>query len=206
MKLYYAPGACSMGIHLLLEEIGKPYDTVKLDTRGGETQRPPFTDLNPKGKVPTLQRDDGSIVTEFPVIAHYLAKTNPSAGLLPADGEAEMRGAEAMDYAVATIHMQGFTRLFRPGNFSPNEAEHEAVKARGREMVEKGYAVLDKALAGKDWIAGSYSIADSAVFYVSYWGAKQMGMTLPPNLAAHFERLMARPAVQRMLAAEGLAA
>jgi glutathione S-transferase len=206
MKLYYAPGACSMGIHVLLEEIGKPYDTVKLDTRGGETQRPPFIDLNPKGKVPTLQRDDGSIVTEFPVIAHYLAKTNPSAGLLPADEEAEMRGAEAMDYAVATIHMQGFTRLFRPGNFSPNEAEHEAVKARGREMVEKGYALLDKALAGKEWISGSYSIADSAVFYVSYWGAKRMGMTLPPNLAAHFERMMARPAVQRMLAAEGLAA
>lgn len=206
MKLYYAPGACSMGIHVLLEEIGKPYDAVKLDTRGGENMRPPFIDLNPKGKVPTLQRNDGSIVTEFPVIAHYLAKANPSAGLLPSDEEAELRGAEAMDYVVATIHMQGFTRLFRPGNFSPNEAEHEAVKARGREMIEKGYALLDKALAGKEWIAGSYSIADSAVFYVSYWGAKRMGMTLPPNLAAHFERMMARPAVQRMLAAEGLAA
>ena len=206
MKLYYAPGACSMGIHLLLEEIGKPYDTVKLDIRGGETQRPPFSELNPKGKVPTLQRDDGSIVTEYPVIAHYLAKLNPEAGLLPADAEAELRGAEAMDYAVATIHMQGFARLFRPSNFSANEAEHEAVKARGREMIEKGYALLDKALAGKEWIAGSYSIADSAVFYVSYWGAKRMGMTLPPNLAAHFGRMMARPAVQRMLAAEGLAA
>ena len=168
--------------------------------------RPPFIDLNPKGKVPTLQRDDGSIITEFPVIAHYLAKANPSAGLLPSGEEAELRGAEAMDYAVATIHMQGFARLFRPGNFSSNEAEHEAVKARGREMIEKGYALLDKALAGKEWIAGSYSIADSAVFYVSYWGAKRMGMTLPPNLAAHFERMMARPAVQRMLAAEGLAA
>ena len=206
MKLYYAPGVCSMGIHILMEEIGKPYEAVKLDMRKGEVSSPPFTDLNPKGKVPTLQRDDGSIVTEYPVIAHYLAKLNPEAGLLPADLEAELRGAEAMDYAVATIHMQGFTRLFRPGNFSPNEAEHEAVKARGREMVEKGYALLDKQLAGKEWIAGPYSVADSAVFYVSYWGAKRMGMTLPPNLAAHFERMMARPAVQRMLAAEGLAA
>lgn len=206
MKLYYAPGACSMGIHLLLEEIGKPYEAVKLDIHGGETQRPPFSELNPKGKVPTLQRDDGSVVTEYPVIAHCLAKANPSAGLLPADAEAELRGAEAMDYAVATIHMQGFARLFRPGNFTPNEAGHDAVKARGREMIEKGYALLDKQLAGKEWVAGSYSIADSAVFYVSYWGAKRMGMTLPPNLLAHFDRMMARPAVRRMLAAEGLAA
>ena len=206
MKLFYAPGACSMGIHILLEEIGAPYEAVKLDIRGGESQRPPFSDLNPKGKVPTLQRDDGSVVTEYPVIAHYLARTNPAAGLLPADSEAEMHGAEAMDYCVATLHMQGFSRLFRPANFTPNEADHDAVKARGREIIEKGYALLDKQLAGKDWIAGPYSAADSAVFYVSYWGAKRMGMTLPPNLAAHFDRMMARPAVQRMLAAEGLAA
>ena len=206
MKLFYAPGACSMGIHILMEEIGAPYEAVKLDIRGGESQRPPFSDLNPKGKIPTLQRDDGSVVTEYPVIAHFLARTNPSAGLLPADAEAEMRGAEAMDYCVATIHMQGFRRMFRPGNFAPNEAGHDAVKARGREIMEKGYALLDKQLAGKDWIAGPYSIADSAVFYVSYWGAKRMGMTLPPNLAAHFARMMARPAVQRMLAAEGLPA
>ena len=206
MKLYYAPGVCSMGIHLLMKEIGRPYEAVKLDMRTGEVSSPPFTDINPKGKVPALQRDDGSIVTEYPVIAHYLAKTNPEAGLLPADPEAELRGAEAMDYAVATIHMQGFARMFRPGNFSPNEADHDAVKARGREMVEKGYALLDKQLAGKEWVAGPYSIADSAVFYVSFWGAKRMGMTLPPNLAGHFGRMVARPAVQRMLANEGLAA
>lgn len=206
MKLYYAPGVCSLGIHILLEEIGKPYDLAKLDMRAGETAKPPFIELNPKGKVPTLQRDDGSIVTEYPVVAHYLAKTNPDSGLLPSDPEAELRAAEAMDYCVATIHMQGFGRLFRPGNFSPNEADHDAVKARGRELVEKGYGLLDRQLAGKDWIAGPYSLADSAVFYVSYWGAKRLGMQLPPNLARHFERMLARPAVQRMLQQEELPA
>jgi len=205
MKLYYAPGACSMGIHILLEEIGAPYEAVKLDIRGGESQRPPFNTLNPKGKVPTLQRDDGSVITEYPVIATYLARTNPAANLLPTDPEAELRGAEAMDYCVATLHMQGFSRMFRPANFAPSEADHDAVKARGREILERGYALLDHQLAGKDWIAGSYSMADSAVFYVTYWGAKRMGMALPPNLAAHFARMMARPAVQRMIAREGLA-
>ncbi len=206
MKLYYAPGACSMGIHILLEEIGKPYELAKLDIRGGESQRPPFSELNPKGKVPTLQRDDESIVTEYPVIAHYLAMANPEAGLLPKSDEGELRGAEAMDYCVSTIHMQGFSRLFRPSNYSPNEAEHDAVKARGTEMAQKGFAVMDKALTGKEWLAGEYSMADSALFYVCYWGAKRMGMTLPPNVQAHFARMLARPAVQRMLEQEGLAA
>ncbi len=206
MKLFYAPGACSIGIHVLLEEIGKPYEAVKLDIRGGETAKPPFSEINPKGKVPTLQRDDGTVVTEYPVIAHYLAKTNPAASLLPKDEEAELRAAEAMDYCVATIHMQGFSRLFRPANFAPSEADHEKVKARGRELVEKGFAVMDKALEGKPWIAGEYSIADSALFYVAYWGAKRMNMQLPANVAAHLERMLARPAVQRMLQQEGLAA
>ena len=206
MKLHYAPGACSLGIHVILEEIGKPYDLAKLDTKSGETQRPPFTDLNPKCKVPTLQRDDGSIVTEYPVIAAYLAKINPDAGLMPTDPETELRAAEVMDYVVSTIHMQGFSRLFRPGNFSPNEAEHEAVRARGRELIEKGYAILDKQLEGREWIAGPYSIADSAVFYVAFWGAKRMNMQLPANLAAHFERMLARPAVQRTMQQEELPA
>ncbi len=205
MKLFYAPGACSMGIHILLEEIGMPYELSKLDIRGGENLRPPFSELNPKGKVPTLQRDDGSIVTEFPVIAHYLAMTNPEAGLLPKSEEGTLRAAEAMDYCVATIHMQGFARMFRPSNYNPDAAGHDAVKAQGREMAEKGFAIMDKALAGKQWIGGEYSIADSALFYVAFWGGKRVGMTLPPNVAAHLDRMLARPAVQRMVEQEGIA-
>lgn len=206
MKLYYAPGACSMGIHVLLEEIGKPYELARLKLMEGEQSRPPFSEVNPKGKVPTVQRDDGSVVTEYPVIAHWLAKANPDAGLMPAGEEAELRAAEAMDYCVATIHMQGFARLFRPGNFAPNEADHEAVRAQGRQLIERGYAVMDGLMQGRDWVAGEYSMADSALFYVEFWGARRMGMTLPPNLARHFERMLARPAVQRMMQQEELPA
>ncbi len=206
MKLFYGPGACSMGIHILLEEIGKPYDAVRLDMRAGDTQKPDFLAINPKGKVPTIQRDDGTIVTEYPVIAHWLAATNPAAGLLPDAEDAQLAAASAADYCVATLHMQGFTRLFRPANFTPNEADQDAVKARGREMIEKGYALMDTTLGDKGWIAGDYSYADSALFYVEYWGAKRMNMQLPAHLAAHFERMLARPAVQRMLAQEGLSA
>ncbi len=205
MKLYYAPGACPIGIHVLLEEIGKPYELEAVNLREGAQYQPPFTQISPKSKVPALQRDDGSILTEFPVIATYLAKTNPQAKLIPSDLETEIRGYEAMEYAVGTMHGQGFARIFRPGNFGPPEQE-EAIKARGREIVEKGFAILDKALAGKDYLGGKeLSAADSALFYVEFWAAGRLGMTLPPNCAAHYQRMKTRPAVQRAMQQEGVA-
>ena len=83
--------------------------------------------------------------------------------------------------------MQGFSRLFRASNYTPNPADEDKVKERGKEMVEKGFAVMDKALAGKDYVAGAFSIADSALFYVEFWGADAMNMKLPPNCAAHLQ-------------------
>jgi glutathione S-transferase len=205
MKLYYAPGVCSIGIHVLLEEIGKPYDLQPVNLREGAQYQPGFTAVSAKSKVPALERDDGSILTEFPVIASWLAKKNPEARLIPQDLEAETRAMEAMEYAVGTMHGQGFARIFRPGNFGPAESE-EQVKARGREMVEKGFAILDTALAGKDYLGGKeLSIADAAVFYVEFWGAGRLGMKLPANVAAHYERMKARPAVQRVMKQEGVA-
>jgi glutathione S-transferase len=204
MKLYYAPGACSIGIHVLLEEIGKPYETEVVNLREGAQFKPGFTSVNPKSKVPTLVRDDGTVMTEYPSIAYWLARTNPFANLLPDNIDQQARVLELMDYAVATIHMQGFARIFRSANFTPNAADEDAVKARGKDIAEKGFATLDKALDGKDYAVGSYSIADSALFYVEFW-SKRIGMTLPSNAAAHLERMLARPAVQRMIQQEGLA-
>lgn len=151
-----------------------------------------------------LARDDGSIQTEYPAIAYWLARSNPFALLLPDDVDQQPRVLEVMDYCVATVHMQGFSRFFRPGNSSANLADEDAVKARGREIVEKGFATLNAALEGKDSAVGAYSIADSALFYVEFW-AGRMGISLPPNCAAHLERMKARTAVQRVLKLEGLA-
>ncbi len=205
MKLYYSPGACSIGIHVLLEEIGKPYEAVLVNLREGAQFKPEFTTVNAKSKVPALVKDDGSVLTEFPAIAWYLAVRNPEAGLLPPGVDAMARALEVTDYCVATMHMQGFSRIFRPGNYAPSEADHEAVKARGAEIFEKGLAWLDQALAGKDYVAGSYSFADAAVFYTSFWWAGRLQRQLPPNVAAHYARMNARPAVQCTLKAEGLA-
>jgi len=206
MKLYYAPGACSIGIHILLEEIGKPYETEKLDLRAQQQFQPAFTSINPKSKVPTLVRDNGSVLTEFPAIATWLARTNPEKKLLPTNADDESRALEAMEYAVSTLHMQGFSRMFRPVNFSPSEADHEAVKARGREILEKGLNIMDKALEGKEYAVGQFSVADAALFYVEYWAKERMNLQLPPNCAAHYARMRQRPAVQRVFKDEGLAA
>jgi glutathione S-transferase len=204
MKLFYAPGACSIGIHILLEEIGLPYESERVNLMQGEQYKPPFTALNPKSKVPTLVRDDGSVLTEYPAIAYWLARTNPSAALLPEDVDQQTRVLELTDYTVSTIHMQGFARQFRPANFTPSAADEETVKARGKEIAEKGFAILDKALAGKDYAAGAFSFADTAIYYVSFW-TRRVGIVLPPAVAAHFERMSARPSVRRVLQQEGLA-
>jgi len=204
MKLMYSPGACSIGIHVLLEEIGKPYEAQLVNLREGAQYKAEFTLVNPKSKVPTLVRDDGSVLTEYPAIAYWLARTNPDKKLLPDDVDSQARALEALDYAVATIHMQGFGRLFRAANFTPNPEDEDKVKERGKEVAEKGFALMDKALAGKDYVAGPFSIADSALFYVEFWGAKRMNMKLPPNCDAHLNRMLARPAVQRVLQQEGL--
>jgi glutathione S-transferase len=204
MKLFYAPGACSIGIHVLLEEIGKPYEGVAVNLREGAHFKPDFTAVNPKSKVPTVVDDEGTVRTEFPAIAYWLARTNPYANLLPDNIDLQARVLELMDYCVATIHMQGFARIFRAPNFSPSASDEPAVKARGTEIAEKGFATLNAALEGKDYAVGPFSIADSALFYVEYW-AGRVGIALPPNCAAHLARMLARPAVQRTLKAEGLA-
>ncbi len=187
MKLYYAPGACSLGIHVLLEEIGKPYQAEAVNFREGAQYKPPFTGLNAKSKVPTLERDDGSILTEFPVIARWLALKNPEANLIPKDEETDIRAMEVMEYVVGTIHSQGFTRLFRTERFAPSASDHEKVKEQGREQIEKGFAVVDKALEGKDYLGGSnLSAADAALFYVEYWGAKRVGPAIAEKCCGAF--------------------
>lgn len=207
MKLFYAPGACSLGIHVTLREVGAPFEAERVNLQKGEQFSGPLAEANPKSKVPTLVRDDGSVLTEYPAIAWWLAATNPAAGLMPEGVEAQARAMEATDYVVATMHMQGFSRIFRPGNFSPDEAQHDRVKARGTEIFEKGLALMDRRLEGREWVAdGAYSYADPALFYVSYWRVARLKGDLPPNVARHYAAMKARPAVRAALDAEGLEA
>lgn len=205
MKLFWGPHTCAIGIHVLLEEIGRPYETEKLDVSSGATHRPPFSGLNPKGKVPTLVRDDGTVLTEFAAIATWLARTAPGKGLLPDNPEIEARITETIAYVEGTIHGQGYARLFVPEKFEPQNflhgtlgLGHSAVRHQGREIVETGFAILDPQLGRQPYAAGdSFTIADAALFYVERW-AQPQDITLPVNIAAHLERMLARPAVHKV--------
>ena len=98
--------------------------------------------------------------------------------------------------------MRSYTLMNRPGNFSPDEAAHDGIKARGRENFDKGLGIIDRALAGKEYVLGNFSIADAAVFYVEFW-ATRANVPLPANCAAHYARMKARPAVAAVLKKEG---
>jgi glutathione S-transferase len=205
MKLYYAPNACSLAIHVLLEEIGKPYELRRVDFSTREQYSPEYTAINPKSKVPVLARDDGSALTELPAIAWYLARLNPHANLLPGDIEGETRALELMDYLVGTVHMRGFTRIFRPEYFSPTAEDKEKVQQAGREIIRQGFGIVASVLGDQEYVLGRFSIADAVLFLLEYWAVRRDAMTLPGNLDAHLQRMLGRPAVQRALAGEGLA-
>jgi glutathione S-transferase len=202
MKFYMTPGSCSTGIHILLEELELPFEAHIVNLPAGDHRKPAYLAVNPKATIPALVRDDGSALTEFQAIAWWLARTYPKAGLLPGDADGEARVIEAMDHVVGTLHGQGFARLFITDTFTPNAADHETVKARGREIVEQGFAIMNAALAGRDYVADRFSIADAALFYVEFW-ADKLGIDLPEHCSAHYQRMRARPVVQRVLREEG---
>ncbi len=204
MKLFYSPNACSMAIHIILEEIGKPYELALVNFAQAAQYKPEYLAVSPKSKVPALMRDDGSVLTELPAIAWYLAKTNPQANLLPNDIEGEARVMELLEYITATVHMRGFTRIFRTASFTPNPADEPKVVETGRNMVIQGLQILEPVLGDKDYLLGQYSIADCGFFYIVYWATRRASIPLSPALQAYLDRLLARPAVVRMLAAEGL--
>ena len=208
MKLYWGPHTCAIGIHILLEECGADYELEEVDVMGGANLRPPFIELNPKGKIPLLIRDDGSKLTEYATIAAWLASTYKDAGLLPFDDlEGQTRMYEAMDYLIGAIHGQAFPRIFFTQRFAPNAesdpSEKEKVQAEGRAMAEKGFAILGEALGDKPYIAGErFTIGDTALFFAERW----CGMTnvkLPGNIQAHLERIKSRPVTQKVMQAWG---
>lgn len=210
MKLYWGPHTCAIGSHILLEESGLAYETEQLDVGGGATHEPEFLAINPKGKVPTLVRDDGSVLTEFGAIGTYIARLAPDAKLVPEDAEGEARMTEVLEYVEGTVHSQGFGRIFKPAMFEPQDPLHtkvgigqSSVKAQGKGMVEDAFAILDRQLDGRAFAAGDrFSVADAALFYVERWAAPH-DIALPPNLQRHYEAMLARPTVAKIRAIWG---
>ena len=205
MKFYMTPGSCSTGIHILLEEVGEIFEVTIVNLMAGDHQKPDYLAINPKATIPTLLTKEGLALTDFMSIAWWIAKSYPRRHLLPSELNDELKVLEAMSYAVNTIHGQGFTRIFTTEKYSNNEAEFEAIKQQGEEIVKRGFDLMNDSLEGKDYIVETFSIADAALFYVEFW-AEHLGMSLPEHCSAHYQRMLTRPAVRQVLTEEGYGA
>lgn len=202
MKLYMTPGSCSTSIHIILEELDEGFEVYIVNLLAGDQFKPDYLAVNPKSTIPALVRDDGSTLTEIPAIAYWLARTHPRAKLWPDTPEREARALELMAYVVDTIHCQGFARIFATKTFSPNASDHPAIRKLGHEIIQKGFAILNSTITGGAYALGDFTVADPVVFYVVFW-ADKANIPVPDRLAAHYRRMLTRPAVRRVLQEEG---
>jgi glutathione S-transferase len=198
MKLYFAPGACSLSPHIVLRELGLPHQLVKVNTKTRKTEDGgDFLQVNPKGYVPVLELDDGQRLTEGPAIVQYLADRVPQAGLAPANGTMERyRLQEWLNFITSELHKQ-YSPLFNP-------ATEESVKESQRAKIRGRIEWIDRELAGRDYLLGSqFTVADAYLFTVLNW-SQWVGIDLAqwPAVAAYMTRVGTRPKVQEALKAE----
>lgn len=201
MKLFFSPGACSLAPHIVLREAGGDFSLEKVDLAQHVTASgADYYRINPKGQVPFLQLDDGSFLSEGPVIAQYIAdQAAPNSPLLPAVGSmARYRVVEWQSYITSELH-KGFSPLFNP-------AFDAAAKATHAGLLRKKFGWVDSQLTATGYLTGEdFTVADAYLFTVAGW-ASYVAMDLSdlPGLQAFLARVAARPAVQAALKAEGL--
>jgi glutathione S-transferase len=201
MKLYYSPGACSLSPHIVAVEAGIPVELEKVDlakhkTEGGQD----YLTINPKGYVPALRLDDGSILTEGPAIVQYLADQKPASHLAPAAGTIERyRLQEWLTFIGTEIH-KSFSPLFNP-------ASSDDAKATAKTAITKRLAYLNDQLANREYLLGSnFTVADAYAFTIVNWtNFVKIDLKPYPNVAAYMARVGGRPKVHETLKSEGLA-
>lgn len=201
MKLYYAPGACSLATHILLREAGLPFDLEKVDIRNKTTEHgEDWLAVNPKGYVPALRLDDGDVVTENVVLHGYVADQKPETKLAPAHGtKARLKQDELAVFISTEIH-KGYSPLFNPA--ITDEARKGVI-----DRLHARYKLVEKLLSdGRTFLTGeTFATVDAYLFTVTNWaGTTKVDLSGFPNVQAYQKRVAARPAVQASLVAEGL--
>lgn len=199
MKLYYAPGACSLSPHIVAREAGidLALEKVDLGTKKTESGRD-YLAVNPKGYVPALELDNGEVLTEGPAVVQYLADLKPDSGLAPPYGTMERyRLMEALAFINSEIH-KGYGPFFGPLS---DEARAERVA-----YMQKRFALVEKMLDGKTFLLGErFTVADAYLFVMVNWkDFVKVDLSAFQNVIAFHARVAARPAVQAALRAEGL--
>jgi glutathione S-transferase len=201
MKLYFAPDTCSLSPHIVLRELGLPFELVRVDHKTkGTADGGDFRAINPKGYVAALQLDDGETLTEGPAIVQYLADLRPEAGLAPANSSfARVRLQEWLNFITSEIHA-GSSPLF-------NAAIPDAVKAIFKDRLFQRLDFIAATLERQDYLLGArFSVADAYLFTVLLWMRFfAIDLTRWPAIAKFMERVGARPTVKAALEAESAA-
>ena len=200
VELYWGPGSCARVPFVALEEAGVDFDLRVINRFRGDNQTPEYRAVNPKGKVPTLVVD-GWALTENPAIQTYLARTYPEARLLPSgDDRMQIEALSTMAWFASGLHTAVGRLRFPASSTTDGPESHDGIRAIARGELEKGFAILEDRLAGREWLFGDWSIVDAYMLWL-WFRATGSGMdgTPFPRCADHARRNEQRPSVTRVL-------
>lgn len=200
-KLYYSPGACSMAVHVLLNEVGAHYELVRTAISEGQTRTPEFLKINPRGQIPVLEIG-GSIMREGGAMMLHIAENHKSP-LLPVSGEARREAIEWLSFCNATLH-PAYSRAFFLMRNVQNPGEKETLGATAAAMINKLWDEVEQRLQTRDYLCGpSPTLADILMTVIANW-SDHVGqpVNIGPRTRALFARMIARPAYQKALQAE----
>ncbi len=205
-KLFYSPGSAAMAPHAALEETGAPHELVLVDMKSNAHKAPDYLKLNPNGRVPTLA-DGDNVIYESAAIMLHLADKHPNSGLAPAPGTPERaRYYQWMVYMTNTVQ-EAYMSYFHPDYYAKSDAAIAEVKATSEARLQPLFAVLDKALEKGPYLLGErFSGADIFLMMMARWSRNMAKPAATyPNIKRCVDLVLARPAVQRMMKAQGLA-
>lgn len=202
LTLYAFTGSCSRASHIALEESGLDFEVRLLDFSKAEQRKPAFLAINPKGRVPALATDQG-VLTESPAILAYIAALAPEGLLAPTDPFAFARMQAFNLYLATTVHV-AHAHGRRASRWSDDAAAQASMAAKVTQNMRDGFSLIEAGLSG-DWVMGdAYTVADPYLFTFAAWlDSDGVDIAEFPKVQAHFERMQARPAVIRALAAGG---
>ena len=196
LTLYYGPGACSMAAHIVLEESGEQYTPQKVNLAGGEQRSADYLKINPHARVPALRLDDGETVSENTAILPYLGKRFK---LWPTDPKAETRALSLIGWFASSVHA-AHAHVGRPERYTADQSAFPGIKEAGLKTFHACLQEIDGLLAGRQWIGDSYSVLDPYAFVFYTWGVRrELPMSALKGYTAFKDRMVARPAVQRVL-------
>ncbi|NNE50782.1 MAG: glutathione S-transferase family protein [Sulfitobacter sp.] len=197
MKLYYAPGTISIAVAIGLEEAGISYDPIKVDFASAQQTKPEYLATNPKGRVPALVLEDGTILTETGALLDYIAALKPEANLLPKRAELAAHARAVMYYMASTMHVAHAHKM-RGSRWADRKESFDDMTAKVPQTMRACAAFVEENAFRGDYVAGgSLSLADPYLFVVCNW-LEGDGVPLSdfPKIAAFMERMETRPSVK----------